>query len=236
MSSEPGAIHHAPPITLDELPPLAGVILSHDHYDHLDYQPILRLVPRTEHFLAPLGVGDRLIAWGVPAEKVVQLDWWEGTTLADGLQFIATPARHFSGRGLTDRNRSLWASWVMIDGTTRIFFSGDGGYSESFKRIGEQYGPFDLTMMECGAYDRRWPEVHMQPEQVIQAHRDLRGRRLLPIHNGTFDLAMHPWKEPLERITALAEDQAVPLATPRMGECFDLHAPQSGEAWWRQIS
>ncbi|WP_266170493.1 MBL fold metallo-hydrolase [Dyella subtropica] len=223
---------HAPPISLEELPPMRGVILSHDHYDHLDRATVLRLAATTEVFLTPLGVGDRLIDWGVDAAKVRQFDWWQGIDV-DGLRLTATPAQHFSGRGLFDGNRTLWASWVIVDDDLRLFFSGDTGYFDGFKTIGERLGPFDVTLLETGAYDSQWPYVHMQPVQTVQAHQDLRGRWLMPIHNGTFDLAMHRWQEPFEQVTALAAERGITLSTPRMGERLDLNAPRTGERWWR---
>jgi L-ascorbate metabolism protein UlaG (beta-lactamase superfamily) len=222
---------HQPPISLAELPPIKGVLLSHNHYDHLDRAAVLALAGKTEHFLAPLGVGDTLIEWGVPADKVQQFDWWQSATV-DGLRFVATPAQHFSGRGLFDANKSLWASWVIVDDDLRVFFSGDTGYFDGFKAIGERFGPFDVTLMETGAYDKQWPHVHMQPEQTLQAHIDLKGRWLMPVHNGTFDLAMHAWHEPFDRISALAAEKGVDLATPSMGQRLDLQRPQAGEAWW----
>ncbi|QAU24524.1 hydrolase [Dyella sp. M7H15-1] len=224
---------HQPPIALRDLPPIRGVILSHDHYDHLDRQAIQYLASTTELFLTPLGVGDRLIEWGVPAAKVQQFDWWQSVEI-DGLHLTATPAQHFSGRTLFDHNLTLWASWVIVDDDLRLFFSGDTGYFDGFKTIGERLGPFDVTLMETGAYDAQWPYVHMQPEQTVQAHLDLRGRWLMPVHNGTFDLAMHPWQEPFERVLALAAECDIPLATPRMGECLDLASPHTGERWWRK--
>ncbi|MEK0267924.1 MBL fold metallo-hydrolase [Stenotrophomonas rhizophila] len=224
---------HAPPLSIDELPPITGVIISHDHYDHLDHDAILALAPKVQHFVTALGVGDRLIGWGVPAAKVVQLDWWQDTRV-EGLKIVATPAQHFSGRTLADGNRTLWASWVIDTGRTRIFFSGDTGYFDGFARIGERYGPFDLTMVETGAYDAQWPDVHMQPEQSLQAHLDVRGKVMMPIHNGTFDLALHPWTEPFERITALAEEQGVALTAPHMGERLDIRAPAPSTQWWRE--
>jgi L-ascorbate metabolism protein UlaG (beta-lactamase superfamily) len=178
-------------------------------------------------------VGDQLIAWGIDPKQVEQLDWWQ-STVVDDLRLTATPAQHFSGRGLTDSDRSLWASWVIQDEDLRVFFSGDSGYFNGFKAIGDAYGPFDLTLMETGAYDKRWAFVHMQPEETLQAHLDLRGRVLLPIHNGTFDLAMHAWQEPFERISALAAAQGVALTTPEMGERLDLAAPHAGSPWWRK--
>lgn len=226
---------HAPPIALDALPPLRGVILSHDHYDHLDRDTVRALAATTGVFLTPLGVGDRLIEWGVDAAQVRQFDWWEGTEI-DGVAFTATPAQHFSGRSVFDGNSTLWASWVIADDDLRVFFSGDTGYFDGFRTIGERLGPFDVTMLETGAYDEQWPYVHMQPEETVQAHVDLRGRWLMPVHNGTFDLAMHRWQEPFERVTELAAAREIPLATPRMGERLDLAAPHRGESWWRRVA
>ena len=225
---------HAPPISIAGLPPIKGVILSHDHYDHLDHAAVLALAPKVEMFITPLGVGDRLIGWGIPPEKVRQLDWWQQTSLA-GVRLVATPAQHFSGRGLGDGDSTLWASWVILAGDLRVFFSGDTGYHAGFKAIGERFGPFDVTFMETGAYDAQWPEVHMQPEETLQAHLDVRGRWLMPLHNGTFDLAMHAWHEPFDRILALALARGVPLATPAMGERLSLAQPQAGERWWQAL-
>ncbi|SAK48718.1 hydrolase [Caballeronia temeraria] len=226
---------HAPPVALDDLPPLRGVILSHDHYDHLDRDTVLALAASTEVFLTPLGVGDRLIEWGIDASKVRQLDWWQSAQIGD-LAFTATPAQHFSGRSLFDNNSTLWASWVIVDDDMRVFFSGDTGYFDGFRTIGERLGPFDVTLIETGAYDAQWPYVHMQPEETVQAHIDVRGRWLVPIHNGTFDLAMHAWQEPFERVTGVALARGVAVATPRMGERLDLEAPHRGERWWREAA
>jgi L-ascorbate metabolism protein UlaG (beta-lactamase superfamily) len=226
---------HAPPIDIEELPPIKGVILSHDHYDHLDHAAILRLAPKVEVFVTPLGVGDRLIAWGIDAAKVRQLDWWQQTQIR-GVRLVATPAQHFSGRGFSDGDRTLWASWVILAGDLRIFFSGDTGYHAGFKAIGERFGPFDVTLLETGAYDAQWADVHMQPEETLQAHLDLKGDWLLPVHNGTFDLAMHAWNEPFDRIHALAEARGVKLATPSMGEQLSLREPHAGQRWWLELS
>ena len=223
---------HAPPLGLDDLPPLRGIVLSHDHYDHLDRDSIVALAPKAELIVAPLGVGERLVKWGVERAKIRQLDWWQETQ-AGGVRLATVPAQHFSGRGLRDGDRTLWVSWVIITGGLRLFFSGDTGYHAGFKAIGERYGPFDVTMLETGGYDRQWADIHMQPEQTLQAHLDLNGRWLLPIHNGTFDLAFHPWHEPLDRIQALAGAAGVPLATPRMGQVWALDRPQEVPAWWR---
>ncbi|WP_455926287.1 MBL fold metallo-hydrolase [Pseudomonas putida] len=226
---------HPPPLGIAQLPPITAVILSHDHYDHLDEDAIRQLADKTECFLTTLGVGDRLIEWGIPAAKVRQLDWWQETEVA-GTRFAATPTQHFSGRSLFDSNSTLWASWVIMEPDLRIFFSGDSGYFDGFKQIGERYGPFDLTLMETGAYNVNWPSVHMQPEESLQAHLDVRGRVLLPIHNGTFDLSSHDWEEPFQRIVALAQAKGVPVSTPQMGERVDVRGPQRGTAWWENAA
>ena len=223
---------HAPPIALDELPPLRAVILSHDHYDHLDPAAIRALADKAQAFLVPLGVGDRLAGWGIARAKIQQFDWWQSTEV-DGLKLTAAPAQHFSGRTFSDANRTLWVSWVIQDDAYRLFFSGDSGYFGGFAEIGQRLGPFDLTLIEAGAYNERWRYVHLLPSQVVQAHRDLRGRWLLPIHNGTFDLAMHVWQDPFEQVLRHADGRGVPVATPRMGERVDMNAPQEGRRWWR---
>ena len=172
-----------------------------------------------------------MIAWGVDPAKVRQLDWWQKTEVK-GVQLVAAPARHFSGRGVGDANSTLWASWVIIAGDLRLFFSGDTGYHAEFKTIGERYGPFDLTMLESGSYDVQWSDVHMLPEEMLKAHVDLKGRWLMPIHNSTFDLALHAWQEPFDRAQALAGKGGIKLATPAMGERLSLKAPHAGERWW----
>lgn len=225
---------HAPPIAIDELPPIRGVLLSHDHYGHLDHAAIQALAGKVEVFLAPLGVGDRLAEWGVPKDKIRQFDWWQGADIA-GLRLTFTPAQHFSGRGVRDGNRTLWGSWVIDDGQRRVFFSGDSGYFDGFAEIGRRFGPFDLTLMETGAYNVQWRYVHMQPEETVRAHQDLRGGWLLPIHNGTFDLSMHPWFEPFERVLALGDEHGIGIATPIMGERIDIDAPHAGERWWQSV-
>lgn len=220
-----------PALTVDQLPPIDAIILSHDHYDHLDRQTIHALAPRVGHFYTTLGVGQRLIAWGVDAARVTELDWWQEVRFGS-LTLAATPAQHFSGRGLGDGNSTLWASWVVIGSNERLFFSGDTGMHQAFSDIGERYGPFDLTLIECGAYNQTWPDVHMQPEQSIAAHRMVRGKTMMPVHWGTFDLAFHRWDEPAERIRLLAAQQGVHLVQPRPGETVRpdtaLQAP-----WWR---
>lgn len=225
---------HAPPISINDLPPIRAVILSHDHYDHLDKAAIRKLAPKVQDFVTTLGVGQRLIRWGVPAEKVHEFDWWQETAI-DDVTLVCTPAQHFSGRGLRDGNSTLWCSWVIAHGDRKIFFSGDGGYFDGFREIGRRHGPFDLSLMEDGAYNAAWPYVHMAPEQSVQAHVDLGAKVMLPIHNGTFDLSMHAWFDPFERVTALARQHGVRLATPRIGQRIDIGDPPPSETWWRGI-
>jgi len=224
---------HPTPIALDQLPKIRGVIISHDHYDHLDRETITQLKDQVDYFVTPLGVGQHLRSWGVELDRIHELDWWQDVSLGK-VNLTATPAQHFSGRGLLDGNHTLWASWVIRIDQASLFFSGDSGYFDGFKEIGERLGPFDLTMIESGAYDRDWSQVHMTPEETMQAHIDLRGRALMPVHNGTFDLALHPWNEPFERLAVLAQENQVPLVTPVMGERAPLIKISQYHAWWRE--
>lgn len=225
---------HPTPISIDELPDIDVVVISHDHYDHLDKSAISQLSNKVKQFVTPLKVGDYLIEWGVPAEKVTQLDWWQSIE-HDGITLVATPAQHFSGRSLFDRDQTLWASWVIQSDKSNLFFSGDGGYFSGFKQIGDKYGPFDVTMIETGAYNELWSEIHMLPEQSMQAHLDLNGRAMLPIHNGTFDLSMHDWFDPFEQISELAQQHQVTLLTPMFGESVDIAKPRASYTWWREV-
>jgi len=197
----------------------------------LDHDSIMKLAEKADYFLTPLGVGDILVDWGVPAAKVKQLDWWQEMEVG-GVRLVATPARHFSGRSLFNKNQTQWASWIFLAADQRVFFSGDSGYFDGFKKIGDKYGPFDMTMLETGAYNENWPEVHMNPEESIQAHIDLKGKNLLPIHNGTFDLSMHSWFDPFDRIVALGRDQRIPVFTPVIGEPVNKQSTASGLTWW----
>ena len=226
---------HQPPVTIDELPDIAGVIISHNHYDHLDKASIEKLANKVSQFIVPLGIGRDLAAWGVDSQRIIELDWWQSHSFAN-VNFIMTPAQHFSGRGLTDANKTLWGSWVIKTEQQSIFYSGDTGYFDGFKEIGEKYGPFDLTIIETGAYDKDWPDVHMTPEQSMQAHLDVKGVKMLPAHNGTFDLAFHAWYEPLERISALAKSAEVDLVTPIVGEPVQLTEAREFSSWWRGLN
>jgi len=223
-----------PPLRLEALPDIEGVVISHDHYDHLDASTIAFLATRARRFLVPLGLKARLLGMGVPDQRITELDWWESATL-DGLVVTATPAQHFSGRGPWDTNRTLWASWVFESAGQRIFFSGDSGYFGGFRQIGERFGAFDSVCIENGAYDPAWPGIHMRPEETLQAFLDLRGTLLVPVHNATFDLAFHAWSAPLEAIARLAEAQGIALATPQLGEPVTIGRARVNRRWWEAI-
>lgn len=222
------------PLDIQQVPPLDVVIISHDHYDHLNKLSVRGLMDKTGKFIVPLHVGALLIDWGVPRDKIVELDWWQEYRLDPNLMIAAAPALHFSGRGITDRNKTLWASWVIETPFHKIFFSGDSGYFGGFKQIGDKYGPFDMTFIECGAYGKSWPKVHMFPEQTVQAHLDLKGDILHPIHWGTFNLALHAWYEPMERLTVVADHKKIKTATPVVGETtvYGLRIPTA--RWWEK--
>lgn len=219
-----------PPIEAADLPEIDVVVLSHDHYDHLDYETIMTIKDRTKEFLVPLGVGAHLLAWGVAGEKIKEFSWYEGVTI-DDINFTCTPAQHFSGRNIGDKMQTLWCSWV-IKGRHTIFFSGDSGYFPEFKKIGDKYGPFDACFMECGQYNELWKDIHMFPEETARAHRDLRGKTLIPIHWGAFSLGMHDWNDPAKRLTKACIENNILLATPKLGEPIRIGEPQLFSEWW----
>ena len=225
---------HESPISIADLPAIKAVIISHDHYDHLDKAAIEQLAGKVQHFVTPLKVGEYLTAWGVEPIQITELEWWQSVEL-NGLSITATPAQHFSGRGLLDRDHTLWASWVVQGLHHKVFYSGDSGYFGGFKDIGERYGPFDVSMIETGAYNELWSDIHMLPEQSLLAHIDVNAGAMLPVHNGTFDLALHDWFEPFERISELAKQHGVNLLTPKFGQAVLLANPQASERWWQEM-
>lgn len=225
---------HPLPAPLAGLPVLDAIVISHDHYDHLDRATVRALTAlQSAPFLVPLGIGAHLERWGVPASRIVELDWEEEATVA-GLRFVATAARHFSGRALT-RNTTLWGSWVVAGRTRRVFYAGDSGYFDGYAGIGAAHGPFDLTLMPIGAYSPAWPDIHMDPEEAVDAHLDLGGRLLLPVHWATFTLAVHPWAEPVDRLRHEAKARGVRLAVPRPGDRVDADDVPLVDGWWELL-
>jgi L-ascorbate metabolism protein UlaG (beta-lactamase superfamily) len=226
---------HEPPVALRELPPLDAVLISHDHYDHLDMESIQNLADlQAAPFLVPLGVGAHLEKWGVPATRIIELDWTERTSVA-GLEFICTAARHFSGRGFS-RDGTLWSSWVIAGPHRKVFYSGDSGYYPGFAEIGAEHGPFDATLVQIGAYNEAWPDIHMIPEDGVATHVDVRGGLMLPVHWCTFNLALHDWSEPADRVWTEAKARDVSLAVPRPGETVDVDNPPAVDGWWQAIA
>jgi len=221
---------HAPPVALEDLPPLDAVLISHDHYDHLDYPTIQHLAQGETRFFVPLGVGAHLEAWGVAPERIQELDWWEEARVGD-VRLVSTPARHFSGRGLTDRNKTLWTSWAVVGPHHRVWFSGDTGPAPLFDEIGERLGPFDATMIEVGAWNALWGDVHLGPEAAVGVHQQVRGDVMIPIHWGTFNLALHAWDAPIVELIGHAAAADVTLAAPLAGGVIDPAAPSIAAYW-----
>ncbi len=224
----PGADVYGPA----DMPDIDLLVLSHDHYDHLDYLTIVELIPKVKQVVTSLGVGAHLERWGIPASKITELDWWEGTTLPSDVKITATPARHFSGRSFT-RGRTLWSSFVLDLPGYRVFLGGDSGYDKTFKELGEKFGPFDLAMLECGQYHPSWPNIHMFPEELVTAGQDLRAKVVLPVHWGKFALAYHAWNEPVERFTKRAKEVGFPYTTPRIGEPVVIGGALPKTEWWK---
>lgn len=225
---------HPVPVALERLPTLDAVVISHDHYDHLDMDSVRTLV-RTQAapFVVPLGVGAHLERWRVPADRIIELDWSESTELA-GLRIVSTPAQHFSGR-LFRRDGTLWTSWTVLGPNHRVFYTGDSGYFDGYAKIGDEYGPFDVSLVQVGAYGAAWPTIHMTPEEGVAAHVDLKAELLVPVHWATFNLALHGWTEPADRIWLEAKARDVRLAVPRPGERIDVDDPPAVDGWWQAL-
>ncbi|WP_192349926.1 MBL fold metallo-hydrolase [Algoriphagus sp. Y33] len=224
------------PIAIEKLPQIDMIIMSHDHYDHLDYGSIRKLKDKTNAFYMPLGMGAHFEEWGIDASRIHELGWWDEIQ-AEGLLLALTPARHFSGRGLNNRFSTLWGSWVVRGESDNIYFSGDSGYGSHFKQIGEKYGPFDFAMMECGQYNERWKDIHMAPEETAQAAKDINTKVFMPIHWAAFTLAMHSWTDPVERVIAKAEEINQPIFVPEIGEFIELGKNLvTKRQWWLKPS
>lgn len=216
-----------------DVPALDAILITHDHYDHLDFSAIKELHPRTAHFYVPLGVKAHLTSWGVNSNKITELDWWDETQVTDSLTLAAVPTRHFTGRRMNNRFSTLWCGWVVKTGQKRIFFGGDSGIHDQYENIAATYGPFDLTLLECGAYSIYWPDIHSFPAETATAHQSLQGKALMPVHWAKFDLALHGWKEPIEELVNIADKRDIKLVTPRIGEQVKLDHLNFTEKWWQ---
>ncbi|MBS1533099.1 MAG: MBL fold metallo-hydrolase [Bacteroidetes bacterium] len=220
-----------PPLPLEDLPPLDAVLISHDHYDHLDKQTIKFFAGKEIDFYCSLGVKQYLERWGIDATCITEMDWGDSVLIGGDLVVTAAPARHFSGRGILDRNTTLWSSFVIHGPAHNIFYGADSGWFPGFKDIGDAFGPFDLTMLEIGAYGKYWPDIHMGPDHAANAHLALRGKLMMPIHWGTFNLSTHDWFEPIERLQQYAEERSIDLFVPKPGKPTEVNEALNSE-WW----
>ncbi|UYQ94588.1 MBL fold metallo-hydrolase [Chitinophaga horti] len=220
--------------TVADMPPIDLLIITHDHYDHMDYATITALQPKVKLICTSLGIAAHLRHWGIPEKKVLEFDWWETQQAHPAIALTAVPARHFSGRSLR-RNGTLWSAFVLELTGKRIFLGGDSGYGRHFAEIGRRFGPFDLALLECGQYNERWPMIHMMPEENVQAAIDLQAKVLMPVHWGKFALALHTWDEPINRLVTSAKERDMAIVTPKIGErvLIGTHHPQ--EAWWLTV-
>lgn len=222
------------PLPIGNLPQIDAVLLSHDHYDHLDRKSILHLTGRGIPVITMLGVGKRLLKWGVPGSLVTELDWWQSQPFGEMHTITAAPARHFSGRWINDRFSTLWGSFAIRGPVHNVYYGADSGYYNGFVSIGEKLGPFDLALLEIGAYNEEWESIHMGPENAAQASLDVNAKLLMPIHWGTFNLAMHPWTEPVERLLAEAGKRGVSLVLPAPGETVAVTGKAYNSRWWER--
>ncbi len=218
---------------IKELPEIDLLLISHDHYDHLDYDSIKIIRDKVKNFGVALGVARHLKKWKIPLENITQFDWWEQIDF-EGIKITFTPTRHFSGRGITDRAKSLWGGWAFKTSNENIWFSGDGGYGKHFKEIGRKLGPFDFGFMECGQYNKKWHQIHMYPEESVQAALDARVGKIMAVHWAGFALAQHPWKDPIERFSDRAQEKEVTVSKPQIGELFSVQSMRSNN-WWEEI-
>ena len=220
--------------SVDELPQIDYLFISHDHYDHLDHKTILALRNKVDKVVCGLGVGSHFEKWGYDTDKLIEKDWYQNIELDKDFIVFIEPARHFSGRGLT-RNNTLWASYLIQTPDFKIYLGGDSGYDSHYKDIGDKHGPIDLAILDNGQYDKAWRYIHNLPEDVLKAAGDLNAKRVFPVHSSKFALAAHSWDEPLSKITALNKDIGIPLVTPKIGELVNLNnTEQQFENWWEK--
>lgn len=224
----------AAPLALHELPPLDAIILSHDHYDHLDKDVMKYFADKEVPFYASLGVGAHLVKWGIDAKRITAMDWTNSVTVADDITLTAVPARHFSGRSMFNRNETLWSAFVIKGPTRNIFFGADSGIFPGFRDIGDKHGPFDLAMLEIGAYNESWADIHMGPANATDALLMLNAKQMMPIHWGTFNLALHAWKEPIELLLQHAREKAINLFVPEPGRPTEVTGQEHISGWWER--
>lgn len=220
--------------TTDDLPEIDYLIITHDHWDHLDYRTVMQLNGRVKKIITGLGTASHLEYWGIDKSIISEFDWNGSATLADGFTVHAAPARHFSGRAFS-RNRTLWMSFVLKTPTLSLYLGGDSGYDSHFKEIGEKFGPFELAILECGQYNPYWKHIHMMPEEVVAAAKELKANKMLPVHWGKFSLALHDWDESINRVSKAAHEQGMPIVTPLIGQMVHLKANEQFPEWWRGI-
>lgn len=218
----------------EDMPDIDILLITHDHYDHLDYKTVLALRKKTKIICTALGVGAHLRSWGIEADKIREFDWWETKQIIDDIEIIAAPARHFSGRGLS-RGKSLWSSFIIRTGEYNLYAGGDSGYDTHFNSIGRQFGPFDIAILECGQYNENWIYIHMMPEETVKAAIDLKARVLLPVHWGKFTISLHTWDEPVKRVVAEANKQNMHVTTPMIGEPVILGQSYPDSKWWELV-
>jgi L-ascorbate metabolism protein UlaG (beta-lactamase superfamily) len=207
------------------------VVISHDHYDHLDQATIMALKDGKAVFIVPLGIGAHLAYWGIPAARIIELDWWQSARVGT-LEVVSTPSRHASGRLYPQSDATLWSGFALRGPVHKVYYSGDTGLFPGMRDIGDRLGPFDLTMIEAGQYDADWPDWHLGPEQAVAAHQLVRGKLMMPVHWGLFKLAHHGWTEPAERVLAAARCAGVAVLTPRPGLAVEPSAAPEGQRWW----
>jgi L-ascorbate metabolism protein UlaG (beta-lactamase superfamily) len=227
---------HPPPLSLAELPKIDAVLITHDHYDHLDMRTVQHLAQQGALFVVPLGIGAHLERWGVPPERIRDLEWGQEQSVG-GVRIVSTPSRHYSGRRLGGGNQTLWTSWTVLGARHRFYVSGDTGYSDHFSQIGRQYGPFDLAFVKIGAYGpgAPWLDIHMSAEDAVRAAKEVGAKKLFPVHWATFNLAFHAWDEPIRRTLAAAHTAGLDVLTPRLGEMVDADVPFASKAWWETV-
>lgn len=218
---------------VEEFPRIDYLLISHDHYDHLDYETIIKLKSKVGNVITGLGTGEHFEHWGYDVSVLEEKDWNEAVDLGSGFKVNVTPGRHFSGRGLS-RNKALWVSFVLQTPSKKIFVGGDSGYDQHFKKIGEKFGPFDLALLECGQYNEAWKYIHMMPEETVTAAKDLKASKLMPVHWAKFSLALHDWNEPIQRAETEAKKQGMSLVTPLIGQKVDLNGDQVWAEWWKE--